>query len=378
MSKIRVLQCVYSMNRGGVETWLINVLRNIDRTRFQMDFVTFSGKEGAFDKEILELGSRMFPCSPPSRLWRHARDFRAILQDYGPYDVVHSHDQTWNGPILFIAKRFGIPIRITHSHNNIQRSLPHGLLKYLYMLWSIKNSKCCATHGFACSRLAAETYLGKNWRKNPRWKVFYCGEDFSPFAETVDSCTIRKSLRLPPDAVVIGHVGSFRNKGKNHTFIIRTAQELANVDRRIHFLLVGDGILRTKIETQAAKAGLKDRFVFTGTRADVPRLMLGAMDLFLFPSLHEGLGLAMVEAQAAGLPVICSDTIPQDTVLTPDLCRKMSLSQSPADWAKVILQTIKADKPISKKDALSIVTNSQFNIANSIKKLENLYSLKNN
>jgi glycosyltransferase involved in cell wall biosynthesis len=227
--------------------------------------------------------------------------------------------------------------------------------------------------GLACSEVAAESYFGKNWKTDDRWKLFFCGEDLGPFANDLDARSVRRSLGISDDAFVVGHVGSFRDMQKNHIFLVRIARELIEADGRLRLLLVGDGALRPDVEREVARAGIKDQVIFTGTRADVPQLM-GAMDLFLFPSLSEGLGLVMVEAQAAGLKCVHSDVIPREAIVIPQLCWSVSLTKSPADWAQAVLDLLEVESPVARKDALQIVKNSKFNIRYSIKELERIYS----
>lgn len=372
--QIKVMQAVYSMNRGGVESWLMHVLRQIDRRRFQIDFVTFAGEPGELSEDLLALGSRVFSCAPPSRPWRHRREFKGILQKYGPYDVVHSHAPEWNGPVLGMAKHHGVAVRIAHNHNDVQKSLPDGLVKCLYTRWSINQSKSRATHGFACSRAAAESYFGKHWENNSQWKVLYCSEDFTPFSDKVEGWEVRKSLAIPEGATVVGHVGSFRSDQKNHEFLVRIADELTRLDKNIYFLLVGDGALRPMIEQQVAERGLQSKVVFAGVRSDVPRLLLGAMDLFLFPSLYEGLGLVLVEAQAAGLPCVYSDAIPQEADVAAPLLTRLSLSLGPEVWSVRILRLLRERRAMTQKEALEMVLRSDFNISNGLKILEGIYS----
>jgi glycosyltransferase involved in cell wall biosynthesis len=362
------------MNRGGVENWLMHVLRNIDRRNFVMDFVTFSRAPSDFEQEILSLGSQIHSCFPSSHPWRQVLDFKAILKQYGPYNVVHSHDQTWNGPLLSIAKTCGVPVRIAHSHNDIRQSRPKGQLKTYYSRLSINISKRFATHGFACSRLAAESYFGKNWEEDSRCRVFYCGEDFAQFSQMVDVSKCRRELGIPENATVVGHVGSFRNKLKNQVFLVRIAKDLVQLDDNVCFLLVGDGELRHEIEKEVAREGLRERIVFTGARSDVPRLMLGAMDIFIFPSLSEGLGIVLLEAQAAGLPCIISDVVPSEADIIPYFIERISLDKSPKMWAYSVMNWKNSKLLISKEQALKIVKNSQFNIKNTIKDLEVVYS----
>lgn len=352
----------------------MHVLRNIDRQCYHIDFVAFSEKSGDFDKEIKSLGSQIFRCASPASPLRHRREFRAMLEQFGPFDVVHSHGVTWSGSVLDIAKRLGVPIRIAHSHNDIRQSLPKDIVKRIYTKWSIRKSKECATNGLACSRMAAASYFGKDWESDPRWNVYYCGEDFAPFREKIDARAIRESLRLPEDASVIGHVGSFRNHQKNHRFLLSVAREVINLCENTYFLLVGDGALRLDIEKEARLAGLGERMRFVGMRSDVPRLMLGAMDAFLFPSLYEGLGLVMVEAQAAGLPCVCSDVIPEEANVVPSLVMRMSLTQPAIDWAHAIVDMRKSNQLPSRKEALKRVEGSSFNISTTLGTLERIYS----
>ncbi len=374
MRKTRVLQVIYSLNRGGVETWLMHTLRATDRARFQMDFLTFSGKPGDFDGEARQLGARLFSCPPVWRPVRHASGLRSILQRYGPYDVVHSHDPHWNGSILSIAKQLAVPMRIAHSHSDVAGSRPGGFARSLYLRWSIWKSKQCATHGLASSRLAAASYFGQRWSTDPRWRVFYLGEDLRPFSQLVNRARVREALGLHEDSIVIGHVGSFRDMQKNHSFLVDIAREVIRLRPSVQFVLVGEGALRPRIEGQVAQAGLTGHVVFTGVRSDVPQLMLGAMDLFLFPSLSEGLGLALVEAQAAGLPCVFSDVIPDEAVVVPALCRRIPLSAPATQWARVILDMLRAGRPISQDVALRTVLRSPFNIASSVAELVKLYS----
>ena len=374
MATTKILQCVYSMNYGGVESWLMHVLRNIDRTRYQVDFATFSAVGGAYDNEIQQLGSRIFRCSPLARPWMHGPELRSIFQKFGPYDAVHSHGTIFNGVVLSTAKRCGIPIRIVHGHNDIRQSLPVGSAKRIFAKWSIQKSKENATHGLTCSRFAASSLFGNNWESDPRWRVFYCGEDFSPFASDVQSPALRRSLNLPEDALVIGHVGSFRNQQKNQRYLIEIARELAKEGQEVCWLLVGDGILRHAIESYAARLGLGGRIVFTGERPDVPELMVGAMDLFCFPSLYEGLGLALVEAQAAGLPCICSTAIPEEADVIPDLITRVPLTAAPSVWARAINGARNAIGLVPRDEALAQVNNGPFNLANGIAMLASLYS----
>jgi glycosyltransferase involved in cell wall biosynthesis len=138
-------------------------------------------------------------------------------------------------------------------------------------------------------------------------------------------------------------------------------------------LLIGDGSLRSDIEQKVVQMGLSDRVTFAGNRSDVPRLMLKAVDVFLFPSLHEGLGLVLIEAQAAGLPCIFSDVVPEEADLVRPLLQRISLSKSASIWAEAVRSAKSDASAISQRDALAVVENTPFNIAASVKKLTEVY-----
>jgi conjugative relaxase-like TrwC/TraI family protein len=171
-----------------------------------------------------------------------------------------------------------------------------------------------ATAGIACSQAAAQALFGAAWRSDPRWRVVYYGVDFKPFGEVVDSASVRAELNIPRGAFVIGHVGRFEPQ-KNHEFFLQVAAEIVRREPAAHFLLIGEGSLQPAVRRQAERLGIADRVIMTGVCSDVPRLMRGAMDAFLFPSRYEGLGLVLVESQAAGVPCFFSDCIPPEATV---------------------------------------------------------------
>lgn len=372
MKKTRILQVVFKMDRGGTEIWLMHVLRNIDRSKFEIDFLVHSLEVNDFEQEIFERGSKILRCSHPKKIWRYGRDLKKILVEHGPYDVVHTHGIIFDGIVLWMANKLKVPKLIIHSHNDISASLPSNIFKKIFIRWNMRLARHYATRGLACSPIAANSYFGDTWFDDPRWKVFQYGEDFSRFHAFVSIDNVRKQLDIPDEAFVIGHVGRFY-KQKNHDFILKIANEAIKIDSNIFFIFVGDGPLRGNIMNLSKKMGISDNLLFTGVRSDIPELMLGAMDLFLFPSLYEGLGLVLVEAQAAGLPCVYSNKIPDEAIEIPGLVTSLPLSLPASEWANWIFKVKSQRKMISKQDALNIIENSKFNILNSISKLENIY-----
>lgn len=374
--KLRILHVVGCMNRGGIETWLMHVLRHIDRDRFHIDFLVHTTDVCAYDQEVYALGSRIIPCLDPSQPMLYAHNFQRIVREYGPFDIIHSHVHHFSGYVLRLAKQANIPIRIAHSHNDTSElEGKAGFLRHSYialMKWLISHY---ATDGLGCSRKASADLFGSAWERDTRWRVFYCGIDLKNFNQSVDRLSVRNEFGITRDEIAIGHVGRFEPQ-KNHTFLIEIFAAIAKQEPKARLLLVGDGPLRSQIEQHVNQMGLSDRVIFAGIQNNVARLMLGAMDTFLFPSLHEGLGLALIEAQTASLPCTISDVIPEDADVIRPLVQRISLSQPASVWASAWAKTT-LSQPVSnitKADSLAILAGSEFNIEKSVKQLTSIYA----
>jgi glycosyltransferase involved in cell wall biosynthesis len=212
-------------------------------------------------------------------------------------------------------------------------------------------------------------------RTDSRWQILYCGVDMTPFRELVDSVAIRAEFGIPADAFVVGHVGRFE-KEKKHQFLIDIVAEIAQREPKMYLLLIGDGSLRSEIQQKVIQNGLANRVTFAGLRPDIPQLMLGAIDLFLLPSIYEGLGLVLIEAQAAGLPCVFSDVVPEEANAVKPLVRQVSLSKSASAWAEAVISARSAASAITQADTLAVLENSPFNIAVSVQKLTEVYEVK--
>ncbi|MEH1848300.1 MAG: glycosyltransferase [Nostoc sp.] len=370
----KILHVVGCMDRGGIETWLMHILRNSDRQRFQMDFLVETTKQSAYDDEILAFGSKIIPCLHPSKPLLYASNFKQLYRQYGPYDIVHSHIHNYSGYVLRLAEQVGVPIRIAHSHNDTSAiDAKAGLIRRLYLGLTKYSIKKYATAGLACSSAAAAALYGSDWKKDSRWQLLYYGIDLCVFNFESTPTTIRSQFGIPTDTLVIGHVGRF-DPQKNHDFLIDIAVEVIKRQPKAYFLLIGDGFLRSTMEKKVQQLGLSQQIIFAGLRSDVPRLMKNVMDVFLLPSLHEGLPLVLLEAQAAGLTCIFSDTITEEANIVKILMQKVSLSQSADWWAEIILSTSHAKAQITSKESLDLVKQSPFNIYTSVQKLQNLYT----
>jgi glycosyltransferase involved in cell wall biosynthesis len=293
-------------------------------------------------------------------VWRLAR----FLREHKPR-AVHVHMNYLSGFGTMASLLAGVSDRIAHYHNaypSQHKTLPRR--SYIFGV------RCCeavsATQVVGCSRLALESYSPVLWQKNKPSEVIYYGIDLTPFQNLPERTVIRAELGLPDDALVIGHVGRMEPQ-KNHKFLIDIAGEVNQRRPNTAVLLVGDGRLRPEIEQYATLTGVKT--VFTGVRPDVPRL-LRAMDVFVFPSIFEGLGIVLVEAEAAGLPCVFSDAIPDEVEVVQPLIRRVSLDRTAAEWAETVL----ASQPtVTQAEALDQMQRSPFNINTNLRQLEAMY-----
>lgn len=356
---IRVLQVVTYMGRGGLETMLMNYYRHIDRSKVQFDFLVHRDFEADYDKEILELGGRIYHID---RLIPWSKDYKNKLikffNDHDEYKIVHVHQDCLSSVALECAKKCNVPVRIAHSHNSNQDKN----LKYPIKLFYRKRIPNVATDLFACSQSSGEWMFGEH-----NFRVLKNAINTESYIyNSVTASKIKIELGLE-DSFVIGHVGLFRPQ-KNHPFIIDIFNECKNLDSSSKLILIGDGEGRQDIEELVKSKGLENDVIFMGIQENVNEL-LQAMDVFLFPSLYEGLSVALLEAEAAGLPCFISDSISDECIVTKGLIEKTSLNTSPKIWAQKIVDK----KNFQRTDTRNELKMAGYDIVESSKQLENYY-----
>jgi glycosyltransferase involved in cell wall biosynthesis len=329
---VRILHVFGRMGRGGAETWIMNVLRHDPawRVRFQLDFLVHETRAGELDEEIRDLGGRIIVAPFPRHPVRYPAALRAALRAApsvssafgGPYDIVHSHVGFFSGWVLALAAGLGVRGRIAHSHNDFSRERPSPG-RALYQRAMRASLHASATRGLGCSAPACASLFGADWQARDKYEVLLYGYDFDRLAG-IDAdlrAATRRSLGLGERDFVIGHIGHFQRQ-KNHDFIVELAAASRARGRDHRFVLVGEGALRPEVEQAIAGRGLGDRFVLTGLRSDIPAL-LSTFDLMILPSRWEGLGIVVLEAQAAGVPCLLSDRVPAEaTVIEPLIARR--------------------------------------------------------
>lgn len=320
------------MNRGGAETLLMNIYRNIDRNKVQFDFLTC--KPGVFDEEILSLGGRVhrIPYVTDIGHFGYIRELDTFFAQNQQYDIVHSHMDKMSGLVLRAAKRNNVPVRIAHSHNT---SSEGGIATKLYKQFAGKYILPNATNLFACSDKAAKWLFSS---KASRAKLLKNGIELDKFifSEGV-RVNVRDEWGVGEDSFVLGHVGRF-NHQKNHSYLLDVFSELTKKVPNVYLVLIGDGSLREKIEKQVKSMNMESKVFMLGVRSDIERLLQG-LDMFVFPSIHEGFPVTLVEAQGAALPCYISDTISKEVDLGLGLVNFITLKEK-EEWIKNILDSI--------------------------------------
>lgn len=363
---IRVLHILQRMEAGGTQALLMNIYRKIDRSKVQFDFLVVYREKQFYDDEIEKMGGRVYKLSfrEDLNLHKFQNDLTKFFKQHHEYRIVHCHAYTIGYFCLKAAKKAGIPIRIAHSHNN---ETVHDI-KYLPKLFMQKMFTIYATDLFACSDEA-----GKYLFKDKPFQVLKNAIDSRIFiANTEIRREIRKELELE-NKFVVGHVGRFHPQ-KNHDFLIDVFAEIKSKRQDAELILVGTGPLEERIQKKIANNGLLNCVHFLGNRKDMNRIYQ-AMDVFVFPSLFEGLGIVAIEAQAAGIPIVCSEGLPPETDITP-IYRKLKLSEGTEKWA---------DAAIKMSQSLNAHTNMQqyvidagFDMNATAKYMENYYLKQSN
>ena len=335
---LRVLHVVSAMNRGGIETWLMQVFRSQDPARVRNELMTFTAQASDYDAELRALGVTVWRCPPPGSPLAFVRCMFGAMRR-GRFDVVHSHPHQFSGVVLLLARLAGIPGRIAHSH--IDTRAPDrsaSLQRRLYLRLMTALLRLCATEGVAVSAPAAEALFGSDWQRQGRSRVLPLGLDLAAYAPPADAdarrAATRASFGFGPDTVLVGHVGWFIPV-KNHAFLMRVFAEVSSRHPAARLLLIGVGELAAEVQEQAERLGIRDRVVFAGSRGDVPEL-LRAMDVFVFPSLAEGLGLALIEAQVSGLPCVLAEQLPAESRLPGAVLFAVPLAAGPEAWADAV------------------------------------------
>ena len=358
---IRVLHVVNAADRGGAETMAMNLYRAIDRNKIQFDFTNHTGRPAAYDKEIEALGGRILhlPKFKGYNYLTYIKSWETLFRNHPEYKIIHIHNYNIAGIVTRVARRMGVKVRITHSHSTrLNMSWPKKLVFHLLHHSLMQNT----TDFFSCGVDAGRFMFG-----NHDFTLVPNGlepEHFFFNPEVRDN--LRQQLGVDDSIRIYGHVGSFR-KPKNHTFLIKIFEEVHKFDPSARLVLVGSGELFDSVRNQVKDLDLESSVIFLGQQSNVNQ-WLSAFDVFVMPSLWEGLPVSVVEAQCAGLPCVISDVIDHDVDLTGQV-KYLSLKASATEWAKEIISM----KPTDREEMGETVTNSPYNIIDTTRKLTEFY-----
>jgi glycosyltransferase EpsF len=370
---IRVLHVIEKMDRGGAETLIMNLYRNINRSQYQFDFLVHD-PSGHYIDEIKEMGGVVYTLPKPSSIGirQYKKILKKLLESNGPFDAIHSHIHHFSGVIVQIAKRANIPVRISHSHTSMDLKVANPL-RNIYKELMKSLIKHNSTLLFYCSQSAGKSLFGSKFNSDNR-SIFIPNsvqlDHFKPVWQK-DKNEIRSQLGIPINKKIVGHVGNFTHP-KNHTFLVEIFHDLFKKNSDLHLVLVGGGLLIPDIEKKVLDLGIGDSVTFYGLTNDVP-LVLRSFDVMLFPSLFEGLPTVIVEAQAAGIPIVLSSTITPEVDMDLGLLEYRDLKMDLKGWSNTILDLMNKEVPdyqiISKK-----ILSKGFDTPQVAKLCERLYS----
>lgn len=362
MGLVHILHIVHTLNRGGMESRIMDLYRNLDRTRFQFDFYVESGKRGIFDNEIDELGGRIFYSGGISRY--NIPDFSSFyrfLNEHKEYKIIYAYNQ-WAGFYLKEAKKCGVEHRIAYARTSLQTKSLKNIIKNLAKL----NVNKYATHRFAVSKKAASWLFGKKVTDTGIVNIWPNAIDTQKLAF---SDKIREEVRREIgliDEMAILHIGNIRFE-KNHKFLIKVFSEIKKRNENVKLILIGGGNIED-LMSQIKALGIENFVMYLGVRQDIPRL-LQAGDIFIFPSLYEGFPGAVLEAEASGLNCLISDSITDEILLTEHIV-SMSLKEDVQKW----VEAVESFGSVDRKNAWKEIKNAGYDIHNLIEKTQSFFN----
>lgn len=320
---------------GGAETFLMKIYRNIDKGKYQFDFIVSVKEKGFYNDEIENLGGKIYYVPPKSESFvKSFGEIKKIVKEHKYKYVIRVNEHSLSVIDLIAAKLGGAKVLIMRSSNagtagGKANKLLHKIFKVLPK--TVPNIKIAPSSEAACYT------FGKKQLDKGKVKILHNAIPYKDFIfnQEIRNKT-RKALKIE-DKLVIGHIGRF-NEQKNHKFLIEIFEKIKKENKNAILLLVGKGNLEDEIKRQVEQLKLKDSIVFLGVRKDIPELLM-AMDMFVFPSLYEGMPNTVIEAQATGLKCIISDTITKEANIT-GLVNYVNINNTASEWKNIIMENL--------------------------------------
>ncbi|MCH4073126.1 glycosyltransferase family 1 protein [Pseudoramibacter sp.] len=361
---------------GGTESVMLNIFDNIDRTKFHIDFLLMHDTQTEDKTEassyLRKKGASVYYYTPlEGGLFQSRKSLEVFFKSHH-YDIVHTHMNALGAEVLKIAKKYGVPVRVAHSHNTwhqLEIRNPKDLMHYLFLEKERKQIRRVATHYIGCSEEAGEWLFGKKICKSSEYFTFKNAIDVEKYQFNLET---RKKLRTKyhlENQFVVGHVGRFDYQ-KNHLFLIQIFERLHNQNANTKLMLIGIGEYFEKMQALVHQLNLEDSVLFLGKRSDVPEL-LQVMDVFYLPSHFEGLPVSLVEAQASGLKCLVSDHVSRQSDISGNV-QFLGIEEDDLDqWANAVDNILK-DKD-ERRTPIDAIRKNGYDMKFNIKKLEAFY-----
>ena len=369
---MKVLQVMGSMNLGGAETYIMNIFRNIDRTKTQFDFAVYGDEKQYFEDEITRLGGSVIrlPDISMKNTVKVYSAFRKIIKN-GNYDVVHAHTNYNEAIPLLAAKKENVPVRVAHSHNTRNKNKLSAIEK-MYMAAARKIIVKTATKLMGCSKQAMIDFYGS--QQKSRFVFAPDAIDISLFMKSKNEnhLVLKNEFHISHNYKVIGHVGNFGDQ-KNHEYLINVFTEMLKLTPKLALVLIGTGSEKKiqEIKELVHKNKIDRNVYFLGRRSDIPQLM-HCMDLFIFPSLYEGFGIVLLEAQAAGLRSLVSENIQPEVDVGMGMIEFLELRCGAEVWAKKAFELLNCPR-VNNDTICAKFSESPYMIENAAKDLVQIY-----
>lgn len=334
---LRVLHVLAVLDCGGAETRLAELWRNIDREKVHFGFCVHKDWMGYYEPEMLALGSKVFRCGPLKNLPLFSWNFYRLLKNER-FDIVHVHVPTFSVVCLAISRLVGTKRRISHFRNmpREREATLYGRVSRRLLAWAVLLN---ATDIIGISKSVLGFWFGKDWQKKAKIRYIYNGIDLNKFRLPPEPEWFKREFNIPDGCKTVLHVGRFYPQ-KNHVKLVSIAENYLSRYNNSYFILAGEGPLQKEIEALVRSKGIANKFRFLCVRDDIPRIMRNA-DVFLFPTLWEGLGGVVIESIAAGLPMVLSDIPPIIEIL--DICGSAEILPVDApddEWADALSRAI--------------------------------------
>lgn len=368
MNKSRILQIAGMRHRAGIENFIMNVVDNIDTSRIQIDFLYTWTERGPFDDRLERKGCKLYRIDSygknPIKIISHTKQLYNLLKNNKDIGAVHIHGNTAIGCLdACIAKISGIKRVIVHSHNSgvgsFRSKLLHKIIKRIIDPF-IDDRFACSEQAWNWMFLKHNKYSGVN-------KIIQNGIDTKKYVFNKDIRKYQKEKWGLKENLTVGFVGRLTEQ-KNPLFLLEIFNSLLKFEPKAKLMIVGDGEYKEVMQKKVLELNIDEQVIFTGVQPNVNDLMQ-AMDVFILPSVWEGLGIVLIEAQAAGIPCIVSDIIAEEVLIT-NLITKISLKENVDSWAKTILNAIKYNE---KLDTYKEIVHSGFDIKTTAEWLEAFY-----